>query len=626
MAVTAGTLVFVSVEFVRTARYRTRRQTESHRTPRYRVRFQLEGQPPHEAMVGPNPKPYLIWRIRESRPGDTVEVLLSDDGRDMFDWTNTRWTTYGTNAKRRGATAIPKAYATVAVNLPRGIALTIAYDAPLLTFELADGTLSNMSIPQSTHDQINEEIYVLGPLLFEEIRRDVFHGATAPLGGPNVLAHKSNKRLLMKEITALVRASRWNANTTPDALWKNAWHKIAYAGTQSDRVTNEVQDMTARIPLFQNFRNYDATSHRFDKASYEIFTKYWKRRYFWYSLVRKCEARAPGVTASATPVSLAQYALANSQSIRLGQSTKDELTIIVNPLAVRLSAHDPRTIYISAHAENWAAHFSTWKGVMPRHTGWLDFAKSQPDFVVCASSSAGCGSEVLAWMTKGVNTTVTPPADYTGIAFAANPPKVKKYVELARTLQSIGTSQPVLRHFLGAYTFNRKHLTGTAYKQDKRDFWGAHANLHPFVGDISALHLMMDLGLKTIKPDRVMTYLFYRLGWLLTLPPGMSKDEVMEEYANPDVIDEMLHRADVLAASLESRPRYQRLSRHGMSTHRLLDIWFVKYGQVPEKSFGLTKNLADIPLMLEHTYAKLIQTFTPGKNGFSNQWPFTPRP
>ncbi|TCF97848.1 hypothetical protein BZM26_28880 [Paraburkholderia strydomiana] len=484
-----------------------------------------------------------------------------------------------------------------------------------------------MSIPQSTHDRINEEVYVLGPQLFEEIRRDVFHGATEPLGGGhNVLAHKNNKRLLMKEVMALVRTSRWNANTTPDSLWKNAWHKIAYSGTQSERVSNEVPDMTARIPLFLDFRNFDATSHAFDKASYEKFTKYWKRRYFWYSLFRKCESHTPGVTASATPLSLAQYALDNSQSIRLSQSTKDELAIIVNPLAKKPSAHDPCHPYIPAHSENWTGHFSTWNGVMPRYTGWLDFAKSQPDFGVCASSSAGCGSEVLAWMTKGVNTTVTPPANYTGIAFAANPPKVKKYVELARELKSIGTNQPVLRHFLGAYTFNCKHLKGTAYKQDKLDFWGAHANLHPFVGDVTALHLMMDIGLKTIKPDRVMTYLFYRLGWLRTLPPRMSKEEVMDAYQNRDVIDEMLHRADVLAASLESRPRYQRLSRNGMSTHRLLDIWFVKYGQEPETRFGLTKNLALAPLMLEHTYAKLMQTFTPGKNGFSNQWPFTPRP
>ena len=88
MTATAGTLVFIAAEYFRTARYRKRHQSESHRTPRYRVRYQLAARPPHEAVVGPNPKPLLKWRIRESRPGDTVEILLSDDGRYMVDWTN----------------------------------------------------------------------------------------------------------------------------------------------------------------------------------------------------------------------------------------------------------------------------------------------------------------------------------------------------------------------------------------------------------------------------------------------------------------------------------------------------------------------------------------------------------
>jgi len=88
MTVTAGTLIFLSVEHVRTAPYRTRRQTESHRTPRYRVRYQLENQTAHEAIVGPNPRQYLVADIRASEPGDVVEVKLSESGTDIIDWTN----------------------------------------------------------------------------------------------------------------------------------------------------------------------------------------------------------------------------------------------------------------------------------------------------------------------------------------------------------------------------------------------------------------------------------------------------------------------------------------------------------------------------------------------------------
>ncbi|CAN0622928.1 conserved protein of unknown function [Burkholderia multivorans] len=88
MVVNIGALVFVTVDYVRTARYRRRNQTESHRTPRYRVRYQMEGQPIHEAVVGPNPRPYLVADIRESRPGDIVEVTLSEDGENIVAWAN----------------------------------------------------------------------------------------------------------------------------------------------------------------------------------------------------------------------------------------------------------------------------------------------------------------------------------------------------------------------------------------------------------------------------------------------------------------------------------------------------------------------------------------------------------
>jgi hypothetical protein len=44
-----------------------------------------------------------------------------------------------------------------------------------------------------------------------------------------------------------------------------------------------------------------------------------------------------------------------------------------------------------------------------------------------------------------------------------------------------------------------------------------HQSLCEFIGgnnSITAFHLMMDLGLPCVKPDIVLTDLFYRLGWL----------------------------------------------------------------------------------------------------------------
>ena len=88
MSVHTGTLIFVTVYYVRCAHYRRRNQAESHRTPRYRVQYQLEGQPTHEAWVGPNPRQYLVANIRASRAGDTVEVALAEDGNSIVDWVN----------------------------------------------------------------------------------------------------------------------------------------------------------------------------------------------------------------------------------------------------------------------------------------------------------------------------------------------------------------------------------------------------------------------------------------------------------------------------------------------------------------------------------------------------------
>lgn len=57
----------------------------------------------------------------------------------------------------------------------------------------------------------------------------------------------------------------------------------------------------------------------------------------------------------------------------------------------------------------------------------------------------------------------------------------------------------------------------------------------------------------------------------------------MAVYLRNNVTQEMTIRADVFAAGLDKAGYKQ--------AHRLLDIWFVKYGQEPEEFFGITTNL-----------------------------------
>lgn len=84
----AGTLEIVNVEHIRTARYRRRGQTESHRAPRYKVRYRVQGQQSLVAIVEPKISHLIVSRIRESEPGDLVEIVLTADEQYIVEWTN----------------------------------------------------------------------------------------------------------------------------------------------------------------------------------------------------------------------------------------------------------------------------------------------------------------------------------------------------------------------------------------------------------------------------------------------------------------------------------------------------------------------------------------------------------
>ena len=88
MRLFAGTLESVDVEYLRTSRYRRRGQTGHHRAPRYRVRYQLQGQSAREAMVVPYASTLIVWRVRSSKPGDCVQVLMSSDEQNVIEWNN----------------------------------------------------------------------------------------------------------------------------------------------------------------------------------------------------------------------------------------------------------------------------------------------------------------------------------------------------------------------------------------------------------------------------------------------------------------------------------------------------------------------------------------------------------
>lgn len=252
------------------------------------------------------------------------------------------------------------------------------------------------------------------------------------------------------------------------------------------------------------------------------------------------------------------------------------------PLFQHLDHYDPgRYVFDKQEWQHFVAHWRARAGATRLASDWLARAKASPHWNPQAAFADGKTTpEVWRILVKDDHT-------YPGLKFSALSAKVEKYLAVAKFLhehRTQGGTRP-LDHYLGGATFDPGHLTGAAWVEERRLLATVRQRFERQLGALTALHTMMDLGLKTIKPDRVMTYLFSQLGWLQTLPVSLGKEQVLSTYLHSDVIDEMTVRADVLAASLDR-------AGHEL-THRLLDIWIVKYGQDPDPEWGITVNLQE---------------------------------
>jgi hypothetical protein len=263
--------------------------------------------------------------------------------------------------------------------------------------------------------------------------------------------------------------------------------------------------------------------------------------------------------------------------------------------------------------QEWDRFQSHWKGRYPNN--WLMHSKLDPEWNP-SSHFEKTTQDVWKIMIKD-------DATYPGLKFSSLPHKMEKYISVARSLnrRRVTSSRLAQNYYTEGYNFNPKHLIGQAWIDERLILDRVRERFTKEIGKLTALHTMMDLGLKTIKPDRVMTYLFSQLGWLQTLPDTLSKDHVMQAYDKQYVVDEMTIRSDVLANRLD-RAGYQK-------AHRLLDIWLVKYGQEPEPSWGITVNLQrqvrNIRLILDK--AKARQTTEPesviDEHTAAQMWPGT---
>lgn len=248
------------------------------------------------------------------------------------------------------------------------------------------------------------------------------------------------------------------------------------------------------------------------------------------------------------------------------------------PLFADLANYEPGR-YVFDEVE-WSHFSDQWRSRLPagKQASWIRMSKESPEWNP-GTHFAGARTTPEVWkiLTKD-------DASYPGLQFSALRHKVKRYFSIAEQLHrdSLSGKRP-LDHFMYGYQFSPEHKFGNEWLQEREALALVQARFEDWLGNMTALHTMMDLGLKTIKPDRVMTYLFSQLGWLQTLPSALSKEQVLSVYTDVKVVEEMTARADVFAASLARAGHDQ--------AHRLLDIWMVKYGQEPEPAFGITVNL-----------------------------------
>jgi len=461
---------------------------------------------------------------------------------------------------------------------------------------------------------INKRIYQAGPHLFEKLRNIVRENATRPVGAAySETEHNKNKATLDRAINKNLREADWDASITKAQFWDRAWTKVVYANTRAEKASREIEDIKRRkVPLFQSFENFDDT-YRFNKAQWDEFSKAWQRRFFWYRLVQftTFELREPECCTS--PESLGRYILeSDAIARRFQKEVRDDLREALDNDRRRRSKYSPLLGSGSFAGERaWDKLFVEWQQRSREYEDWRAFALSHAAEYECSLKQLSkCGHNTLSLMLKR--------APFDNLRFSADSAKMQKYVNLAEMVKK-HDGEKILERFTGpGFVFEPNHLRGDEYSAERILFWNIHRRFKQYFGHITSLHLMMELGFKTIKPDRVMTYLFSRLGWLVTLPRELGKEEVLRRYMDESVVEEMLLRADVLAASLADAER-----QPDFPAHRLLDIWFVKYGQEPEQDYGVTVNLAKQPdgLELLQEEVELALASVTLSVTFENQWP-----
>lgn len=215
----------------------------------------------------------------------------------------------------------------------------------------------------------------------------------------------------------------------------------------------------------------------------------------------------------------------------------------------------------------WKEFTNYWKKEVGNKANWLQLAKKSPHWYQSRKSTfTNTWESTLILMTKSER--------LSDVKFSALDAKMEKYIKIARFLCSLEKSKK--------YNTVLDYFTWWDYNFEDEKFWGIHDKFAGLLWDITALHLMMDLWFKTVKPDRVLTYLFVKLWRSEIFSKDTVKEVIMNKYQERRVWEDVIEKALYLERLLWGDYK---------NSLRALDIWIVKYGQEPDENFWLTKNL-----------------------------------
>ncbi|WP_417689365.1 hypothetical protein [Pseudidiomarina sp.] len=182
---------------------------------------------------------------------------------------------------------------------------------------------------------------------------------------------------------------------------------------------------------------------------------------------------------------------------------------------------------------------------------------------------------------------------FEGKQTVGNIPKLKKIIHVARDFKSFFDNYP-----------DRPAIDFVTRDLDQSDIWLIHQQLQKngYVGDLTTLHFMMDVGFQVIKPDLVISRLFLDWGWLheaADIPSDLTRADLVGEgkygarykYTGSRIYKPIIELSRQIVSGLDSKELENDIGWVSTNPMREFDIFVVKAGQQPEPHFGLTRRL-----------------------------------